>query len=294
MKSVAAVTLLLSCSLAATVPVASAEVLYDKEGIQLQGSARIVSRNAASCNVLEEKYSAEEYEELKGNQGQPLHVWRLDFSAHNNTGKALDFLTASFFIEAPEPPCTNWSGEGPGGGPSGDFTDDEGIPGHPLPGDQLRVLSRAGGMEVGEVERETDFLVVFHTHKPVFAQWSVNFTVARTRSRAPAAGQPAGQAPPQAAIRPRIQLPPDILADKYLRQAEQLVEEKRLRGGQEGHGAARGPAAGARPGTRPRRPLPLRSSLVGGGGIGESHRGGRALPADTGARGRRTTTRPST
>ena len=230
MKSVAAVTLLLSCSLAATVPVASAEVLYDREGIQLQGSARIVSRNAASCNVLEEKYSPEEYEELKGNQGRPIHVWRLDFSAHNNTGKALDFLTASFFIEAPEPPCTNWSGEGPGGGPSGDFTDDEGIPGHPLPGDQLRVLSRAGGMEVGEVERETDFLVVFHTHKPVFAQWSVDFTVARTRSRAPAAAQPAGQAPPQAAIRPRIQLPPDILADKYLRQAEQLVEEKDYEG----------------------------------------------------------------
>ena len=82
------------------IPSAMAEILYDKEGIQLQGSAPIVSRNAATCNVLEEKYSPEEYEELKGNQDQPLHVWRLDFSAHNNTGKTLGFLQANFDIPA--------------------------------------------------------------------------------------------------------------------------------------------------------------------------------------------------
>ena len=71
MKSLATLTLFLSCSLAS---VASAEVLYDREGIQLQGSARIVSRNAATCNVLEEKYSPEEYERLQANQGQAPHV----------------------------------------------------------------------------------------------------------------------------------------------------------------------------------------------------------------------------
>ena len=49
----------------------SAEVLYDREGMQLQGTARIVSQNAATCNVLEEKYSPEEYEKLKANQGSP-------------------------------------------------------------------------------------------------------------------------------------------------------------------------------------------------------------------------------
>ena len=227
MKSPSSLLLALGSVLVLLIPSASAEILYDKEGIQLQGTARIVSRNAATCNVLEENYSPQEYERLKANQGQPLHVWRIDFSAHNHTGKTLDFLTASFFIEAPNPPCTNWSGEGPGGGPAGDFTDDEGIAGHPLPSDQLRVLSRPDGMTIGEVEHDTDFLVVFHLHKPVFKNWSVNFTFARTEAQAPAAAQPAGQDPPG---RPRFQLPPDILADKYLRQAEQLVRDKDTEG----------------------------------------------------------------
>ena len=68
--------------------------------------------------MLEEKYSPEEYEKLKANQGRPLHVWQLDMSVHNNTDKPLDFLSADFNIESPWPPCTNWSGEGRGGGPA--------------------------------------------------------------------------------------------------------------------------------------------------------------------------------
>ena len=83
-------------------------------------------------------------------------------------------------------------------------------------------------MRVGEVERDTVFLLVFHPHKPVFKDWSVNFTFARAGSQAPPATdapQP-DQDPPRAAPRPRIQLPPDIRADKYLRQAEQLVRDK--------------------------------------------------------------------
>ena len=111
MKSLASLTLLLSCFLAALAPAASAES-STKEGIQLQGTARIVSRNAATCNVLEEKYSPEEYEKLKANQGQPLHVWRLDFSAHNNTGKPLDFLTALPY-RSPQPPLHQLERRGP-------------------------------------------------------------------------------------------------------------------------------------------------------------------------------------
>ena len=92
---------------------AEAEILYDKDGIQLQGAVDISTRNAAICNVLEEKYTPEEYERLKANQDQPLHVWRLDLSIHNNSGKAVEFLRADFEIDSPHPPCTNWSGEGP-------------------------------------------------------------------------------------------------------------------------------------------------------------------------------------
>lgn len=64
----------------------------------------------------DEKYSPEEYERLKSNQGQSLHVCQPDISAHKNTGKSLDFLSAHFDIESPRPPCTNWSGKGPRGG----------------------------------------------------------------------------------------------------------------------------------------------------------------------------------
>ena len=205
-----------------------AEVLYDREGMQLQGTARIVSQNAATCNVLEEKYSPEEYEKLKANQGQPLHVWQLDISAHNQTGKALDFLRADFTIDSPWPPCTNWSGEGSGGGPAGDFVDAEG---HPRPvqwAGTLKVLSRVGGMRVGEVERDTAFLLVFHKDKPVFKDWQVYFTFPgqRSQGRQAAAARQSREAPPRAAARQRVELPPEILADKYLRQAEQLVQEK--------------------------------------------------------------------
>ena len=159
---------------------------------------------------------------IKANHGQPLHVWRLDISAHNQTGKALDFLRADFTIDSPWPPCTNWSGEGPGGGPAGDFVDAEG---HPRPvqwAGTLKVLSRVGGMGVGEVERDTVFLVVFHQDRPVIKRWSVDFSFARQGSQAqqPPAGPQSREAPPRAAPRQRVELPPEILADKYLRQAE--------------------------------------------------------------------------
>ena len=223
MKPFCALVFVLFCALALLASPASAEVLYDREGIQLQGAARIVCRNAATCNVLEEKYSSEEYEKLKANQGRPLHVWQLDMSVHNQTGKPLDFLSADFNIESPWPPCTNWSGEGPGGGPSGDFVDAEGQPQPVSWAGTLKVLSMPYGMRVGQVERDTVFLAVFHEDRPVFKNWSVDFTFARQGSQG---RQAAAAAPSRAAPRQRVQLPPDILADKYLRQAEQLVQEK--------------------------------------------------------------------
>ena len=228
MKARTVLTLSLCSFLALLGSPASAEILYDREGIQVQGTARIVSRNAATCNVLEEKYSPEEYQKMKANQGQPLHVWQLDISAHNQTGKPLDFLSADFNIESPWPPCTNWSGEGPGGGPSGDFVDAEGRPQPVSWAGTLKVLSMPYGMRVGQVERDTVFLAVFHEDRPVFKNWSVDFTFARQGSQeqqAPAAAQ-SKEAPPRAAPRQRVELPPEILADKYLRQAEQLVREK--------------------------------------------------------------------
>ena len=194
-------------SLTAAPLVASGGVLYDKDGIRLEGTVLVSTRNAATCNVLEEKHTPEEYERLKANQGQPLHVWRLDLSIHNNSGKAVEFLRADFEIDSPHPPCTNWSGEGPGGGAIGDRIDVEGRP-RPLEwAVPFKVVSTPYGMAPGEVVRETLFLLVFHSQEPVLKGWEVDYTFARTSSRAPSAQQ-AGEDPPRAARRPRIQLPP--------------------------------------------------------------------------------------
>ena len=58
-------------------------------GIELRGTARGLTCGAATCHVLEEKYSAEEYERLKEKEGQPLALWQLEFSVYNGSGKAL-------------------------------------------------------------------------------------------------------------------------------------------------------------------------------------------------------------
>ena len=107
----------LIAALAVTTAPAGADTLYEDNGISLEGSVRMVARNAATCQVLEENETPETYEAIKANHGRPLHVWRLDYGALNASGKALSNLTAHFQIEAEWPPCTNWKGLGQYPGP---------------------------------------------------------------------------------------------------------------------------------------------------------------------------------
>ena len=150
---------------------AHAETLYDQEGIQLQGTARVVTYEAGACRVLEERHSEAEYEELKANHGRPLHVWQLDFSAYNGTGKALSYLRAGFEIESEWPPCTNWSG------PSGSYSKPA------LWAGSFQLLQKPDGMEPGEVVRDTIFLLVFHEHQPVFKKMGCQFRVGGIRGK---------------------------------------------------------------------------------------------------------------
>lgn len=76
------------------------EVLYEKEGVALSGSVRMIHRAAAICRVLEESESPEAYERTKADHGQPLHVWRLDYSALHGSSQPLSGLTAHFQIES--------------------------------------------------------------------------------------------------------------------------------------------------------------------------------------------------
>ena len=96
-----------------------AEILYDRYGIQLLGTARIITYNAATCHVLKESLPESRYEELKAHDGQPLHVWQLDYAVRNGTERGLSYLRADFDVESEYPPCSNWTGEGPGNSATG-------------------------------------------------------------------------------------------------------------------------------------------------------------------------------
>ena len=161
---------------------AQAETLYDQDGIQLQGTSRIVTYEASACRVLEEHHSEAEYEAMKANHGRPLHIWRLDFSAYNGTGKALSHLRAGFEIESKWPPCTNWSD------PSGSYSKPV------LWAGSFQLLQKPDGMESGEVVRDKVFLLVFHEHRPVFKNWSVNFAFAGLEQPSQELRNPSGSA----------------------------------------------------------------------------------------------------
>ena len=163
----------------------SAQRLLETDGIELRGTVRIVTYAASLCNVLEASHTEEEYERIKANHGQPLDVWQLDFSVYNGSGKWLDHLIALYSIESKWPDCTNWSGDGPGGGPSGTYSEPvqwTGTAGH---------IQETGRNVVapGATLTATTFILVFHEDPPPqFADWSVNFRFGASTSAPASSG----------------------------------------------------------------------------------------------------------
>ena len=60
---------------------------WEKNGVNLDSSVRMVARDAATCEVSPDGQSPEAYEAMKANHGQPLHMWHLDYSAYNGSGR---------------------------------------------------------------------------------------------------------------------------------------------------------------------------------------------------------------
>ena len=193
---------------------APAETFYSQDGVLFKGTLRKVVPQAAVCNVLEGNHTPDEYERLQPNHGQPLDLWQVDFAVRNESGRRIEHLRASGWVRAEYPPCTNWSGEGPGGGPL-----------LPQPSllipvvwsDYYQMLQRADGMRPGEQERRSIYLVVFDEHQPQFGEWDIDYRFATGSGGTTRNGQG-----PQAPA-PAFALPPEIQADRYLRQAEQAV-----------------------------------------------------------------------
>ena len=192
---------------------ARAETFYDKDGVLFKGAIRLAVPNSAICNVLEEKHSEEEYEELKANQGRPLHLWRIDLVVRNGSGRELDFLQADSWVRSEWPPCTNWDGP-------------EALP-EPFVAmrwaDSLEVLGMPNGMRLGQEQGRALYMLAFDGQRPRFGEWDINYTFARgagatahgAEGRGGSSGQPGAGG----------QLPPEIQSDLYLRKAEQAVED---------------------------------------------------------------------
>ena len=178
-----------NCTLAVLLAAAPApaETFHNKDGVVFEGTLRKVVAQAAVCNVLEQNHTPDEYERLKSNQGQPLDLWQVDFAVRNESGREIEYLRASRRVHSEHPPCTNWSGEGPGGGPV--------LPEPSLListgwGDYYQVLQRPSGMRPGQQERSARYLVVFHEHQPRFGEWDIDYTFAKEAGagKEPAAG----------------------------------------------------------------------------------------------------------
>ena len=201
---------------------AVAEIFHSQDGVVFEGTLRKVVAQAAVCNVLEEKYTPAEYERLKPNHGRPLDLWQVDFEVRNESGRQIEHLRASAWVRAEHPPCTNWSGEGPGGGPV--------LPQPSLMvpivwSDYFQMLQRADGMRPGERERRSFYLVVFGGQQPQFGEWDIDYRFAAEIGDASERGGTTQSGRGPQAPGPAFELPPEIQADRYLLQAEQAVRE---------------------------------------------------------------------
>ena len=181
---------------------AGAQRLLETDGIELRGSVRVVTFAAGTCNVVEASHTAAEYERIQANHGQPLDVWQLDFSVYNGSGRWLDHLIARYGIEAKWPDCTNWSGDGPGGGPTGTYSEPV------LWASTIGSIQESGSNVVapGATLTATTFILSFHEDEPRFANWSVDFTFGDSTSVTESTGDAARTAsvlgPPLSADRP--------------------------------------------------------------------------------------------
>ena len=192
---------------------AQGETLYQRDGITLEGAVQMEQREAGVCHVLEERESAENYERTKANDGQALHVWRVEFAARNDSGKRLENLTAHFSIDSEWPPCTNWSVS-------------TGI--QYRWGDSLEVLQEPYGMEPGEETSRTLFVLAFDGQQPEFVRSKVDYRFAAGATTGPAgpAATRLSSGSEDRTGRAASQLPPGIRADLYLRQAEQAARDR--------------------------------------------------------------------
>ncbi len=163
---------------------AAAETFYNKDGVLMSATAVAIHPGAAICRIREERHTAEQYEKLKPNEGQPLDVWRVELVVANYSGRALDYLNAHLNVTSDWPPCDHWDG------PAGSY-------GAPVVWTgPLMSIQDVGIVEPGEEVRETAFVLAWHEEEPALGRWNINYDFAAappdgsgaTETRAESAG----------------------------------------------------------------------------------------------------------
>ena len=160
-------------ALASVVVPAGAQNLYNKDGVQMSATARLVEPEAAACRIREARHTPEQYEKLKPNDGQPLDVWRVEIVVANYSGKVLDRLSAHLNVESSWPPCDHWDGPESHYGKSVVWTG------------PLMTISDVGSVQPGEERREVEFVLAWHEDDPVLGRWDIDYDFA---AASPAAG----------------------------------------------------------------------------------------------------------
>lgn len=195
--------------------IAQGEILFDRDGVILEGTVRMAARDAAVCQVSEQGHLADMRERIRANHGQPLHVWRVDFVARNGSGKPLAQLKAYFSIASERPPCMAWSE------PAGSYPKEVRSTG------LWTVLRKPNGMEPGEEVGDAVFLLTFHDQQPAFESWNVEYRFLTGTVPGPTGAISSGRSA-EGAVSAREAadgLPPEIQADRYLLKAEQAVRD---------------------------------------------------------------------
>ena len=145
------------CALLCIASTAYADKLFERDDILLTGTARVVTHGAAMCRGTEEQYS-----------GQPLDIWRLDYSVVNGSSRRLASLTAQVRITAAPPPCQQWSEL------SGRY-EAHGKAKPVLWGDNVHMLQRASGMASKKKIRDAVFVLVPEDDQPSFGSVDVSY-----------------------------------------------------------------------------------------------------------------------
>lgn len=169
--------------------IAPAETFYRRDGVVFEGTLRKVVAQAGVCSVRQRNRPPDESE------------------------RPLVYLRASGWVRSEHPPCTNWSGEGPGGGPLRPEPD---LPISTEWSDYRQRLLLPYGMRPGRQERRAIYLVALRGSPPRFGEWDIDYRFAAGTATEPGAALRGGGA---------SGLSPQVRVDLNLRKAEQAARD---------------------------------------------------------------------